>query len=74
MDHQNFGRSNGKRSSFFKENKQILLHTHHLSFRSLERQDKVKKGRLTRLLIDEEDKTFVVWVLGMQDLKLSITL
>jgi hypothetical protein len=26
------------------------------------------------VLINEEDKTFVVWVLGMQDLKLSITL
>ncbi len=24
------------------------------------------------VLIDDEDKTFVVWVLGMQDLKLSI--
>jgi hypothetical protein len=26
------------------------------------------------VLIDEEDKTFVAWVLGMQDLELSITL
>jgi hypothetical protein len=35
---------------------------------------KSKKVGSQGVLIDEEDKTFGAWVLGMQDLELSITL
>jgi hypothetical protein len=58
----------------FEENKQVLAHTHHLFQDHLNGRTRSKKVSPQGMLTNEEDKTLMVWALGMQDLRISITL
>lgn len=57
---------NGIRSNLFEENKQALAHTHHLFFKPLIKgRISLKKVGPQGVVIEEEDKTLMAWVLGM---------
>jgi hypothetical protein len=58
----------------FEENNQVLAHAHHLFQGHLNNRTRSKKLSPQGVLTNEDDKTFMVWALGMQDLRISITL
>jgi hypothetical protein len=57
---------NGTRSNLFEENKQALAHTHHLFFKPLIKgRISLKKIGPQGVVMEEEDKTLMAWVLGI---------